>query len=220
MGGVPRRRPRSTPVRSTAARSFESARAMLRAMIVRRRARAELADATVRGRGRSRRGARGATRRSVRAAEALPARRRPRPGATILFAEFARWTPRARTPETRSSTPISELAILGDRSRGQCTVADERVVRAARAPIDETPYAGLLDSACSVFAAAAAPRGAPGRARRSERTTSSSKAMRMRPSCTSALPALAVRVRPADWPRSHVVHRRRDDRPAPAPGDR
>ena len=172
-----------------------------------------MADAELRGRRRSRRGARGATRRSACAPRRIcsPA---TSTGPPPLFAESSAAGGRRSATPTRSSSarPSSRCWrwIAGDGRRRPSTWS------VALAAIDEHR---MHDYATSVLAFAAAARLAVHRGDLKEADRQLTRAMRARPSCTFVLPFLAVRVR-LQLAKVYWAIGDHGDRPSPAAGDR
>ena len=117
------------------------------------------------------------------------AHRRRRPGRAPCSRRRPRWRPTTRNADALVLSE-SELALLA-MDRGRWAEAAEHVERALAA-IDEHR---MHDYATSVLAFAAAARLAVHRGDLEEADRQLTRAMRARPSCTFALPFLAVRVR-------------------------
>ena len=124
------------------------------------------------------------------AGRGAPAPRRRRPGRGPVRRDVRRGRRERATP-TRSSLSESELALLA-MDRGRWAEAAEHL-ELALATIDRAPAARLRPERARLRRRGPARR-APRRPERGA-TASSRAAMRARPSCTFALPYLAVRVR-------------------------
>ena len=199
------------PVDGTA--SFDSARAMLRAVMCAAGPEQMMADASFARRRRSRRGARGATRRC-----ACAPRRSCSPATSTGPLPCSRRRPplAARSRQHRLARPQRVRArVVGDGSRAMG--GGGRARASWRSP--PSMSTGCTTTPLSVLAFAAAARLAVHRGDLKEADRQLTRAMRARPSCTFVLPWLAVRVR-LQLAKVYCGHRRPCDRSAPAAGDR
>ena len=188
MGGRARDRRPTTRQPDDGSASFDSARAMLRAIMCAGGPERALADAALGGRVRADAGVRGATRRSSLLGEAHLLVGEPEQ-AELAFRSAPRRRAPGTTPTCSSSASPSSPCSRWTTGAGPMPRSTSQ---AALAAIDRRR---MHDYATAVLAFANAARLAVHRGDVAEAHAQLTRAMRARPTCTYAIPFIAVRVR-------------------------